>query len=294
MTGAAGWDAVLARHVKHLELSGHEATTVRGRRDALRRMAAVLPGGVLEATTGELLAWRAALSVGDGTVQAYVCHARQFYAWAVAEGLRAGNPATELPVPRKARRLPRPVTEDNLLAALELAPARVRPWLVLAGWAGLRAIEIAFLRRENVVDTGPEPVILVASDATKGRRERVVPMSAFVGAELHAAGLPRSGWVFRRQDGLAGPNRPARISGMASSHLQACGFAVTLHQLRHRFGTQAYAASRDLRMVQEVMGHADPATTAGYVAYDRDGAARAVNALPVPPPVRLAPVRRIG
>jgi site-specific recombinase XerD len=41
---------------------------------------------------------------------------------------------------------------------------------------------------------------------------------------------------------------------------------ITAHQLRHRFATAAYAHQRDLRAVQELLGHASPATTARYTA----------------------------
>jgi len=72
------------------------------------------------------------------------------------------------------------------------------------------------------------------------------------------------------------------ISHVANRHLAECGAGCTLHQLRHRFGSVLYQQTRDLRMVQELLGHADPATTAGYAAWDRAAAAGAVAALPAP------------
>lgn len=66
-----------------------------------------------------------------------------------------------------------------------------------------------------------------------------------------------------------------------------CGFPETLHQLRHRFGTGTYHATRDLRVVQELMGHSSPVTTAGYAAFDNPDAVAAVQALPVPRRLRV-------
>src|SRR5260370_914737 len=80
----------------------------------------------------------------------------------------------------------------DLFDALDGAPPRIRRWLVLAGWAGLRAVEIALLRRECVLDAAVQPVLLIAADATKGPNERLVPMSAFVLGELCDYGLPAS------------------------------------------------------------------------------------------------------
>jgi integrase len=174
------------------------------------------------------------------------------------------------------------------MRALDHASRRVRPWLVLAAWAGLRACEISGLRRENVLDSAVPPVLLVARDATKGSRERLLPLSPFLLAELQLAGMPSSGYVFRRHDGHPGPNRPWRISQLCNQCLHECGVQATLHQLRHRYGTQLYQSSgHDLRLTQDMLGHASPATTSVYAAWDRAGATAAVDALPVPDRLRV-------
>jgi site-specific recombinase XerD len=54
---------------------------------------------------------------------------------------------------------------------------------------------------------------------------------------------------------------------------------ATLHQLRHRFATRLYAECGDLRVVQELMGHCNPKTTAGYAAYSAAAAVSAVCAI---------------
>ncbi len=154
---------------------------------------------------------------------------------------------------------------------------------MLAGWCGLRAKEIAYLRRENILDTWRPPVLLIAADATKGRRERIVPICKFALAEIRTAGtLAGAGYVFRRADGQAGPNHPAVISHVSNEYLADCGIPATLHQLRHRFGTEAYRLTKDLRRVQEWMGHADPATTALYTEIIQDDDAELLDALPIP------------
>jgi integrase/recombinase XerC len=273
---------VVVAHLDYLRQRGRSERTVYQRRRALWRLARFLDGAPLcEATAADLAAWRASLTIGDDAVVAYVSHVRGFYAWLCSAGLIDDNPAAGLPVPRLGRRLPRPISDQDLLHAVQAAGPRIRPWLVLAGWAGLRAKEIALLRRTAVLDRASPPVLLIARDATKGRAERVVPMSSFVLAELGPV-LPASGWVFRRGDGLPGPNQPHLISHLANRHLHACGIQETLHQLRHRFGTGTYRAGRDLRVVQELLGHASPSTTAGYAAFDNPDAVAAVEALAAP------------
>lgn len=64
------------------------------------------------------------------------------------------------------------------------------------------------------------------------------------------------------------------------AHFLDLEIEATMHQTRHWFGTQLYIATRDLRLVQEMMGHASPSTTAGYAAFASDTADAAVAALP--------------
>jgi|HubBroStandDraft_4_1064222.scaffolds.fasta_scaffold01801_16 integrase len=265
---------------------GLAESTIGKRARVLARIAVFSGAPVCEASEYQLAGWRAGLTAGPDAVAADLSQVREFFRWLRAEGLRDDDPAVRLVRPRLARRLPRPIPDDQLLYALACAPPRIRPWLVLAGWAGLRAKEIAYLRRERVVETGRPPGILVAADATKGTTERYVPMCDFVAEELVPV-LPASGWVFRRLDGQRGPNTPSLVSKLAGRHLHACGIAATLHQLRHRFGTAAYDVDHDLRVVQELMGHASVATTALYTKVSSSSAVATVQALPAPGHLRV-------
>ena len=270
------------RHLRYLQQHGSEGS-VYARRRALARMVPLVGKPLLEATGQDLLAWQARLNLSPGAMATYVAHARGFYSWAIEmELITPPGPAACLRCPKVPRLLPRPIGEDDLMTAIAAAPQPVRAMLVLAAWVGLRAKEIALLRRSCVLDRADPPMLLVAADATKGHRERLVPLAPFVIAELHAAGLPRAGLVFRRRDGGPGPNKPWTISATCNTYLHGVGIPETLHQLRHRFGTKTYQGSKDLRLVQELLGHARPSTTAGYAAYDQATAAAAVAALPVP------------
>jgi integrase/recombinase XerC len=226
--------------------------------------------------------WRASLDHTPAVISGYVSHARCYYSWAVTQGLCPASPAAAVPVPRKPRRLPRPIAEADLMAAILSAPPRIRPWLILAGWAGLRACEIAGLRAESIVLRASPPVLHITWDATKGNGERFVALCPWAAAELAAAALPATGWAFRRLDGLPGPNMPHRVSQAANEYLHDCGIGATLHQLRHRFATQALDACGNVRVVQELLGHASITSTAIYTLVSQSSAAAAVAALPVP------------
>jgi integrase/recombinase XerC len=286
--GHAGACRMLERHLRHLQLLGRSPNGIEARRLALQRTAAALaPVALVDATYEDLLGWREALTVTAGTVRSYVSHVRHFMTWAQSEGIRPDNPAGRLPVPPKRPTLPRPISEQALMVALESAPPRIRLWLVLAAFCGLRACEVAGVRRECVRENAPSPFLIVAGDSAKGRRERVIPLSPFVVEEIRAAGLPNRGYCFRRLDGQPGANSPAMLSHLANEHLRRSGTTATFHSLRHRFASQAYASSRDLMAVRDLMGHADVSTTQVYVAFSSQSAVDAVNSLPVPPRLQL-------
>jgi site-specific recombinase XerD len=72
------------------------------------------------------------------------------------------------------------------------------------------------------------------------------------------------------------------VSHLAADYLHDCGIPATLHQLRHRFGTEVYRVDHDLRLVQELLGHRDPATAALYTKIVQADAAAVVEQLPAP------------
>lgn len=278
----------LESHLQWCRLRGLKENSIYQRGRAVTRLRDQLGIDLFTVDRQLLEHWREGLGrLSDTGIVSEVSHVKQFYSWAAETGHVTVNPAAKLPVPRLGRRLPRPISEQDLLGALACAPRRIRPWLVLAGWAGLRAKEIALLRRQSVLEKSRPPYLLIAADATKGRNERAVPMSDFVSAELIPV-LPRSGWVFTRWDGQAGPNHPARVSKLVNAHLDDCGIDATLHQLRHRFLSGVYQATKDLRLTQELAGHSSPVTTAGYAAVNQADAVAAVAALGTPRRLRAA------
>jgi integrase len=111
----------------------------------------------------------------------------------------------------------------------------------------------------------------------KGGKERSLPLHPEVLLALKALPMPRTGWIFNRPRG--GSYSPTQLSQNFNAFLKrSCGdTAPTAHQLRHWFGTNLYAQSHDIRMTQEMLGHASPATTAIYTAFDRRAAAAAIG-----------------
>jgi len=236
--------------------------------------------GPLETATEEAVTgWFSQLEVSPNARGTYCAHAVMFFRWCVRDYVRPDDPTVRLVRPRQRRNLPRPVGETTLARALDNADPRMRAWLTLAAFAGLRAAECASLHADDIhLDTVP-PVLIVRDG--KGGKQRILPLHPAV-IDALAPFASRTGWLF--------PNRndPHRHMGSNSVSQAACrylhrqGIADTFHSFRHRFATSVYRASLDLRMTQELMGHSSPQTTARYCAWAPERAATVVAALTVP------------
>ena len=172
--------------------------------------------------------------------------------------------------------LPRPVTDEQLAEALAGTAGQHHLWILLAAYAGLRCAEIAGLHRDDILnDLGMLRIL------GKGGKERLVPIHPLVAEALGRWPMPRANVpIFHRPGGGAWP--AALLSRTASELLHGLGLDVTMHQFRHWFGTRTLRACRNLRTVQELMGHASPNTTAVYTAFANDEGTEAVLALRMP------------
>jgi len=267
----------LSRHLEWCAQRNLRPTYITLRRQQLNLLTRTLGKPLEDATEEDLEAWYADLCdrITPEARGRYLSHASNYYRWLVRARLREDDPTSRLIHPRLQRRLPRPITDADLRLALRAPPARVRPWMLLGLFAGLRACEVANLRAEDI---SWEHRVLVVEG--KGGRQRALPLHESLAVELEP--LPRRGWLFPHWDHPGWPVKPWNVSHGVNHHLHAVGVTATFHQFRHRFASDVYRATHDLRLTQELLGHADPRTTAGYAQYDRAGAAAAVGALRLP------------
>jgi len=266
---------IIARYLEHCERRGLRPTYVAEVRITLRRVEIVV--GRLETATAEQIeGWWNDLDVGPGGRIAYAAHVSGFYGWLVWERLRVDDPTARLIRPRQPRKLPRPIKDDELRRAFALADGPMGAWLALAAYAGLRSCEIATVHREDVDD---DLDALIVRDG-KGGKQRIVPLHPEVSSRLAALPMPDTGPLF--VDSRGEPLKANTVCAYANRFLhKTVGTPATLHQLRHWFGTRLYRTSTDLRLCQEMLGHASPTTTARYTAWSPERAAGFVNALTV-------------
>jgi len=211
---------------------------------------------------------------------------RQFHKFLYAEGFRADDPALTLEGPRRGRRLPKVLSideVDRLLAASRaglddpalppgrrLRAARAAALLELLYATGLRVSELVALPRAAA--RAATPLIAVKG---KGGRERLVPMSEpardllgryralLAGSDPEAAQGP---WAFPAE-GESGHLARQVFARDLKEIAAAAGIPparVSPHVLRHAFASHLLQNGADLRVVQELLGHADISTTQIY------------------------------
>jgi integrase/recombinase XerD len=210
---------------------------------------------------------------------------RQLHRFLAAEGLRKDDPAAILEGPRQAQRLPKILSIDEvnrlLATAKELFDTASEPWFALNAARNLCLIELLYatgLRVSELVSLPKsaarrrEPLILVRG---KGGRERLVPLSEPAREtvaqyrSLLEKTVPRiaaSPWLFPA-DGESGHLSRQVFARDIKVIAAAAGISaarVSPHVLRHAFASHLLQNGADLRIVQELLGHADISTTQIY------------------------------
>lgn len=199
---------------------------------------------------------------------------RSFHRFLMREGIVDRDPTAGIVGPKIARPLPRPLGLDDVRRLLEAPPEiettglRDRAILELLYGSGLRISELVGLDVDDIdVEEGSVRVL------GKGGKERDVPLGRFARQAVEA-------YLTRARPSLAtGRSRAALFLNARGGRLTRQGCAqilakwvraagidrrVTLHSLRHSFATHLLEGGADVRVVQELLGHASVATTQIY------------------------------
>ncbi len=214
------------------------------------------------------------------TLQRKIACLRSFYRHLRREQLIGHDPASELRAPRSPARLPEVLSRDEVTRLLSqprgAAPAahRDRALLETMYACGLRASEAIGLELSDVdLDAG------VLRARGKGSKERLVPIGSKAVESLRI-------YIDRARPRLVGIRDERRVfvnhrgTGLSRQglykivqrHAAAAGLAhrMSPHTLRHTFATHLLAGGCDLRSLQEMLGHADIATTQIYTHLSAD------------------------
>ena len=207
---------------------------------------------------------------------------RSFLRHLLKHGEIAGNPAQGLRAPKAPRKLPQVLDPDEMTRLVEVPTdgplgLRDRAMLELFYSSGLRLSELCALRWRQL-DLADGLVSVVG----KGNKGRVVPVGSHALAALSAwresvAPTPEAP-VFPGRGGAPISPRAVQLRLRQLAMQQGVWKRVHPHLLRHSFASHVLESSGDLRGVQELLGHADIATTQIYTHLDFQHLARVYDA----------------
>ena len=215
------------------------------------------------------------------SIQRRLSALRSFYAWLMRDGRATTNPAIGVRAPKSPRKLPDPLSVDQLAGLLDTSsdePLLTRDLAMMELFysSGLRLAELAALNLDDLPDTD-EPLEVVG----KGGKTRLLPVGRKARQAIERWLERRPGLVASDEPALFVSRRGGRLSRRAIQQRLAASAArlgldahLHPHQLRHSFATHVLESSGDLRAVQELLGHADISTTQIYTHVDFQHLAR--------------------
>ena len=280
----------LNSYLRHLSVErGLSKNTLAAYRADLGKYLSFLEGiskapdnvSALELTS--FLVWLNELGLKAASSARIIAAVRGFQKFLVLEDIRSDDPTTKLKPPKLPKRLPKALTQDQVLSILNAAgpepddevadPLRLRDRAILELMysSGARVSEIVALDLDEILDQG---LLRVRG---KGSKERFVPIGSYALRSLEA-------YLVRvRPKLVAKAGSPAMFLNKRGGRLsrqsiweiiqkagEACKLEVSPHTLRHCFATHLIEGGADVRVVQELLGHASVATTQIYTLVSVD------------------------
>lgn len=230
---------------------------------------------------GDFLGWRKKGGAAAATIRLHAVALRILFRFLVLRKMLAGDPTEFLGVPRIERYLPETLSQPEIAKLLGAAGGKTpleirdRAMVELLYASGLRVSELCGARLENLdLEKGFIRVV------GKGNKQRLVPVGAgarkAIGRYLEVGrpelvGKKTGGEIFLSVRGRKLTNQ--RIWQLLGELGRRAGLQkdVHPHMLRHSFATHLLQGGADLRIIQEMLGHADISTTQVYTHVDTRG-----------------------
>ncbi len=227
------------------------------------------------------VAWRHHGGAGGRTLQRELSALRGLFNYLLREGVVTLNPANDIPAPKYEKRLPNALDVDQTVHLVEIEgddplALRDRALMEIIYSSGLRLAEAVALNTDSI-DRSDASVRVVG----KGGKTRVIPVGREALKALAQWLQVRGQFAPLEEKALFVSKRGSRLSPRSvQQRLRQWGIKQGLetrvhpHMLRHSFASHILESSGDLRAVQELLGHADIATTQIYTHLDFQHLAR--------------------
>lgn len=214
--------------------------------------------------------------LGGKSLSRWLSAMRSFFAFAIRKGWAKNNPADAIQAPKSPKKLPKTLDVDQTAQFVSVEgdsalALRDRALLELIYSSGLRLAEVVGL---NLIDVDlKEGIVTVLG---KGNKTRILPIGSHAIAALKTWLSQRKNLlkdlteqaIFISQKGTRITHRAVQLRMQQLSVQQGMDTPVHPHMLRHSFASHMLESSGDLRLVQEMLGHANISTTQIYTHLD--------------------------
>lgn len=221
------------------------------------------------------VAWRHRKGIGGRSLQRELSAIRSFFNYLLREHVVGSNPALDIPAPKAEKRLPRALDVDQTAHLMTISgeghlALRDKAIMEMIYSSGLRLAELVSLDTDSI-DHNDATVRITG----KGGKTRVVPVgraaltavAAWLKIRGQLAPLEEKAMFVSRSGSRISP-RSVQQRMRQWAQRQGLESSVHPHMLRHSFASHILESSGDLRAVQELLGHADIATTQIYTHLD--------------------------
>lgn len=279
---------LVEQFLRHTALEkGRSSNTVAAYRRDLERWADRLGsrgiGSVSPADVTDHLAKLRTEGLASSSITRALSSIRSFHRYLVGEGLQQGDPTGSVLAPGRTQRLPKALTIEQVTALLENTATdtpvglRDRALLELLYATGARVSEIVALA---VDDVRPDDVSDVITVTGKGNKQRIVPLGSFARDAIDAYLVRGRPALLAKGKGTpqlflgarGGPLTRQNVFLIIRAAAERAGITQTIspHTLRHSCATHLLRGGADIRVVQELLGHASVATTQIYTLVTKD------------------------
>ena len=214
--------------------------------------------------------------LGGKSLARWLSAVRSFFEFAIRQQWAKNNPADTIQAPKSEKKLPKVLDVDQAAQFVSIdgdsvLTLRDRAFMELMYSSGLRLAEAADL---NIADIDLAAAMVLVRG--KGNKERILPIGAQAISALNAWLAQRKKIlkdeteqaIFITQRGQRMTHRAIQLRMQQLSSKQGMDTPVHPHMLRHSFASHMLESSSDLRLVQEMLGHANISTTQVYTHLD--------------------------
>jgi len=215
------------------------------------------------------------------SINTYVRGVKSFWSWLKREGIIKNNPLASVPAPKIPKKLPKILTEDELIRVLKIASRDDRDYAIISLLldSGIRLGELTRLTPDDVSNDGRVKVF------GKGSKERYAFISekTWVAIVMYLCdSRPKpvaENRLFLTSDGY--PLNNNRVQKILERIGKKAGISQRLspHKLRHTFATSLLEKGANIKLVQALLGHADLGTTQVYLSLVDQGLHDAISLL---------------